>query len=202
MELLQSLHDSVYEQAQDWYTRLNTRLREQISRQYGTMPDKDDNIQVHRHTRTLPITYPFQTSTHLVSKIPYLPISLLSLPVSLSLLFITLSLSIRPPTTVQRGVGGCCQFSSWTLPTRPLCCLCPPSKIAWDTCASFWSTSPRAREEEEYKGDREIQRYLVSDANSVPYTEENIYRLDNVNHTQYRNTHKHTSTNISHIHTH
>eukprot|EP00063_Salmo_salar_P079538 XP_014054373.1 PREDICTED: LON peptidase N-terminal domain and RING finger protein 1-like isoform X2 [Salmo salar] len=45
LELLQSLHDSVYEQAQDWYTRLNTRLREQISRQYGTMPDKDDNIQ-------------------------------------------------------------------------------------------------------------------------------------------------------------
>ncbi|XP_029579664.1 LON peptidase N-terminal domain and RING finger protein 1 isoform X2 [Salmo trutta] len=45
LELLQSLHDSVYEQAQDWYSRLNTRLREQISRQYGTMPDKDDNIQ-------------------------------------------------------------------------------------------------------------------------------------------------------------
>ncbi|XP_023846184.1 LON peptidase N-terminal domain and RING finger protein 1 isoform X3 [Salvelinus sp. IW2-2015] len=45
LELLQSLHDSVYEQAQDWYTRLNTRLREQISRQYGTMPDKDNNIQ-------------------------------------------------------------------------------------------------------------------------------------------------------------
>ncbi|CAB1325026.1 unnamed protein product, partial [Coregonus sp. 'balchen'] len=44
-ELLQSLHDSVYEQAQDWYTRLTTRIREQISRQYGTMPDKDDNIQ-------------------------------------------------------------------------------------------------------------------------------------------------------------
>uniref|UniRef100_A0A8C7JCG7 LON peptidase N-terminal domain and ring finger 4 n=1 Tax=Oncorhynchus kisutch TaxID=8019 RepID=A0A8C7JCG7_ONCKI len=45
LELLQSLHDSVYEQAQDWYTLLNTQLREQISRQYGTMPDKDNNIQ-------------------------------------------------------------------------------------------------------------------------------------------------------------
>ncbi|XP_070960095.1 LON peptidase N-terminal domain and RING finger protein 1-like isoform X2 [Oncorhynchus clarkii lewisi] len=45
LELLQSLHDSVYEQAQDWYTLLNPQLREQISRQYGTMPDKDNNIQ-------------------------------------------------------------------------------------------------------------------------------------------------------------
>ncbi|XP_064829334.1 LON peptidase N-terminal domain and RING finger protein 1 isoform X1 [Oncorhynchus masou masou] len=70
---------------------------------------------------------------------------------------LTRTTTYRPPITVQLGVGGCCQFSSWTLPTRPLCCLCPPSKIAWDTCASFWSTSPRAREEEEYEGDRGIQ---------------------------------------------
>ncbi|XP_067104320.1 LON peptidase N-terminal domain and RING finger protein 1 [Osmerus mordax] len=45
LEQLQGLHDSVYQQAQDWYQRLNSRIREQISRQYGTMPDKEDNIQ-------------------------------------------------------------------------------------------------------------------------------------------------------------
>uniref|UniRef100_A0AAY5K042 LON peptidase N-terminal domain and ring finger 1 n=1 Tax=Esox lucius TaxID=8010 RepID=A0AAY5K042_ESOLU len=45
LEVLQCLHDSVYEQAQDWYTRLNTRIREQITRQYGPMPDKDSDIQ-------------------------------------------------------------------------------------------------------------------------------------------------------------
>uniref|UniRef100_A0A3B4XA23 Lon N-terminal domain-containing protein n=1 Tax=Seriola lalandi dorsalis TaxID=1841481 RepID=A0A3B4XA23_SERLL len=46
LELLQRLHDSVYQQAQDWYQRLGSRIREQINRQYGTMPDKDGNIQV------------------------------------------------------------------------------------------------------------------------------------------------------------
>uniref|UniRef100_A0A3B5APJ6 LON peptidase N-terminal domain and RING finger protein 1-like n=1 Tax=Stegastes partitus TaxID=144197 RepID=A0A3B5APJ6_9TELE len=45
LELLQRLHDSVYQQAQDWYQRLGSRIREQINRQYGTMPDKDENIQ-------------------------------------------------------------------------------------------------------------------------------------------------------------
>lgn len=46
LELLQRLHDSVYQQAQDWYQRLGSRIREQINRQYGTMPDKEENIQV------------------------------------------------------------------------------------------------------------------------------------------------------------
>lgn len=45
LELLQRLHDSVYQQAQDWYQRLGSRIREQINRQYGAMPDKEDNIQ-------------------------------------------------------------------------------------------------------------------------------------------------------------
>ncbi|XP_034037450.1 LON peptidase N-terminal domain and RING finger protein 1 [Thalassophryne amazonica] len=45
LELLQHLHDSVYQQAQDWYQHLNTRIREQITRQYGTIPEKEDNIQ-------------------------------------------------------------------------------------------------------------------------------------------------------------
>ncbi|KAK2849398.1 hypothetical protein Q5P01_009232 [Channa striata] len=44
-ELLQHLHDSVYQQAQDWYQRLGSHIREQINRQYGTMPDKEDDIQ-------------------------------------------------------------------------------------------------------------------------------------------------------------
>ncbi|XP_069026874.1 LON peptidase N-terminal domain and RING finger protein 1 [Embiotoca jacksoni] len=45
LELLQCLHDSVYQQAQDWYQRLGGRSREYINRQYGTMPDKEENIQ-------------------------------------------------------------------------------------------------------------------------------------------------------------
>uniref|UniRef100_A0A3Q1H1S7 LON peptidase N-terminal domain and ring finger 1 n=1 Tax=Anabas testudineus TaxID=64144 RepID=A0A3Q1H1S7_ANATE len=45
LEILQRLHDSVYQQAQDWYQRLGSRIREQINRQYGTMPDKEENIQ-------------------------------------------------------------------------------------------------------------------------------------------------------------
>uniref|UniRef100_A0A3B4BC97 Lon N-terminal domain-containing protein n=1 Tax=Periophthalmus magnuspinnatus TaxID=409849 RepID=A0A3B4BC97_9GOBI len=45
LELLRRLHDSVYQQAQDWYQRLGTRLRDQIDRQYGTMPEKEDDMQ-------------------------------------------------------------------------------------------------------------------------------------------------------------
>uniref|UniRef100_A0A8C7JGH3 LON peptidase N-terminal domain and ring finger 4 n=1 Tax=Oncorhynchus kisutch TaxID=8019 RepID=A0A8C7JGH3_ONCKI len=183
LELLQSLHDSVYEQAQDWYTLLNTQLREQISRQYGTMPDKDNNIQVQTHgpCRSLPDQH-----SSIIENPLYLPISLSPL----SLLFISLSLSIRPPTTVQRGVGGCCQFSSWILPTRRPSCPCPPSTTAWDTCAWFWSTSPRAREEEEMKG---YSFTGLSAAYPVPYRgEDQLYRLDHVKH--------HTPTNISLTH--
>ncbi|XP_041846136.1 LON peptidase N-terminal domain and RING finger protein 1 [Melanotaenia boesemani] len=45
LELLHHLHDSVYQQAQDWYHRLGSRIREQITRQYGSLPDKEENIQ-------------------------------------------------------------------------------------------------------------------------------------------------------------
>ncbi|XP_076018963.1 LON peptidase N-terminal domain and RING finger protein 1 [Genypterus blacodes] len=45
LELLQRLHDSVHQQAQDWYQRLGSRVREQINRQYGNMPDQEENIQ-------------------------------------------------------------------------------------------------------------------------------------------------------------
>uniref|UniRef100_A0A672N3P3 LON peptidase N-terminal domain and RING finger protein 1-like n=1 Tax=Sinocyclocheilus grahami TaxID=75366 RepID=A0A672N3P3_SINGR len=45
LELLQRLHDSVYQQAREWYHRLNSRIQEQITRQYGIMPEKEDDIQ-------------------------------------------------------------------------------------------------------------------------------------------------------------
>ncbi|XP_017275236.1 LON peptidase N-terminal domain and RING finger protein 1 [Kryptolebias marmoratus] len=45
LELLQRLHDSVYQQAQDWYQRLGGRIREQIDRQHGSMPEKEEDIQ-------------------------------------------------------------------------------------------------------------------------------------------------------------
>ncbi|XP_027864754.1 LON peptidase N-terminal domain and RING finger protein 1 [Xiphophorus couchianus] len=46
LELLQRLHDSVYQQAQDWYQRVGSRSREHINRQHGSMPDKEADIQV------------------------------------------------------------------------------------------------------------------------------------------------------------
>lgn len=46
LEDLQHLHDSVYQQAQEWYQRLMGRIREQIDKQHGSMPDKEENIQV------------------------------------------------------------------------------------------------------------------------------------------------------------
>lgn len=45
LEMLQRLHDSVYQQAHDWYQRLGSRLREKINGQYGAMPDKEEDIQ-------------------------------------------------------------------------------------------------------------------------------------------------------------
>ncbi|XP_029021132.1 LON peptidase N-terminal domain and RING finger protein 1 [Betta splendens] len=45
LESLQNLHDSVYQQAQDWYQRLIGRIREQVDRQHGSMPDREENIQ-------------------------------------------------------------------------------------------------------------------------------------------------------------
>ncbi|MCI4379919.1 hypothetical protein PGIGA_G00233940 [Pangasianodon gigas] len=45
LEMLQRLHDSVYQQAREWYQRLNSHIREQINHQYGAMPEREDNIQ-------------------------------------------------------------------------------------------------------------------------------------------------------------
>uniref|UniRef100_W5MUE9 LON peptidase N-terminal domain and ring finger 4 n=1 Tax=Lepisosteus oculatus TaxID=7918 RepID=W5MUE9_LEPOC len=45
LELVQRLHDSIYQQACDWYRRLNPRIRDQINKQYGHMPEREDNIQ-------------------------------------------------------------------------------------------------------------------------------------------------------------
>lgn len=56
LERLQHLHDSVYQQTQDWYQRLGSRTREQIDRQYGTLPEKEENIQVWAQTETFKTT--------------------------------------------------------------------------------------------------------------------------------------------------
>uniref|UniRef100_A0A3Q2Q1M7 LON peptidase N-terminal domain and ring finger 4 n=1 Tax=Fundulus heteroclitus TaxID=8078 RepID=A0A3Q2Q1M7_FUNHE len=45
LELLQHLHDSVYQQAHDWYQRVGSRSREHINRQHGSMPDKEADFQ-------------------------------------------------------------------------------------------------------------------------------------------------------------
>lgn len=45
LEVLNGLHDSVYQQAQDWYQRISRNVREQIERQYGTLPEKEEDIQ-------------------------------------------------------------------------------------------------------------------------------------------------------------
>uniref|UniRef100_A0A3Q2DBJ4 LON peptidase N-terminal domain and ring finger 4 n=1 Tax=Cyprinodon variegatus TaxID=28743 RepID=A0A3Q2DBJ4_CYPVA len=49
LELLQHLHDSVYQQAQDWYQRVGSRSRDHINRQHGSMPDKEADIQASPH---------------------------------------------------------------------------------------------------------------------------------------------------------
>ncbi|KAG9346779.1 hypothetical protein JZ751_007097 [Albula glossodonta] len=46
LEMLKRLHDSVYQQAREWYHHLSGRIQDQISRQYGPMPDREENIQV------------------------------------------------------------------------------------------------------------------------------------------------------------
>ncbi|KAJ8254715.1 hypothetical protein GJAV_G00196360 [Gymnothorax javanicus] len=45
LELLKGLHDNVYQQARDWFRKLNVRVQDQIGRQYGPMPEIEDNIQ-------------------------------------------------------------------------------------------------------------------------------------------------------------
>ncbi|XP_063046733.1 LON peptidase N-terminal domain and RING finger protein 1 isoform X2 [Engraulis encrasicolus] len=45
LEVLQRLHDGVYQQASDWYQQLGSHIQEQISRRFGAMPQKDENIQ-------------------------------------------------------------------------------------------------------------------------------------------------------------
>ncbi|XP_041079156.1 LON peptidase N-terminal domain and RING finger protein 1 isoform X1 [Polyodon spathula] len=45
LEVLKCLHDSVYQQAYDWFHRLTGRIQGQISMQHGLMPDKEEDIQ-------------------------------------------------------------------------------------------------------------------------------------------------------------
>ncbi|RXM96613.1 LON peptidase N-terminal domain and RING finger protein 3 [Acipenser ruthenus] len=45
LEVLKCLHDSVFQQAHDWFHRLTGRIQGQISMQHGLMPDKEEDIQ-------------------------------------------------------------------------------------------------------------------------------------------------------------
>ncbi|XP_031442899.1 LON peptidase N-terminal domain and RING finger protein 1 isoform X1 [Clupea harengus] len=45
LDNLQQLHDGVYQQAREWYQRLGRHIQDQISRRFGSMPEKEDNIQ-------------------------------------------------------------------------------------------------------------------------------------------------------------
>ncbi|CAL1614010.1 unnamed protein product [Knipowitschia caucasica] len=45
LELLQRMHDHTYTQAQNWCERLSPQLRAQVIRQYGELPQKEDDIQ-------------------------------------------------------------------------------------------------------------------------------------------------------------
>ena len=46
LDLLQGLHDDVYQEALKWYQGIGEHIRERINGQYGAMPEKEDNIQV------------------------------------------------------------------------------------------------------------------------------------------------------------
>ncbi|XP_023677078.2 LON peptidase N-terminal domain and RING finger protein 1 [Paramormyrops kingsleyae] len=45
LQVLQSLHDSVFQQTQDWYRGLGVPEQTQIRRQYGPMPEREHDIQ-------------------------------------------------------------------------------------------------------------------------------------------------------------
>lgn len=47
---LQSLHDTVYDQALVWVNSLKTEQKERIEGHFGPMPGKDTEIQVNTHT--------------------------------------------------------------------------------------------------------------------------------------------------------
>lgn len=116
LELLHHLHDSVYQQTQEWYQRLGSRIREHINKQYGTMPDKEEDIQVWNSN--------FSTSSICSALIRYVFVCC-----------IDLNLSSRPRPMVQLGAGGCCLSFSWTLHIKLTSCLWPHSRTAWDISA-------------------------------------------------------------------
>lgn len=49
---LQSLHDTVYDQALVWVNSLKAEQKERIEGHFGPMPGKDLELQVHIHTHT------------------------------------------------------------------------------------------------------------------------------------------------------
>lgn len=103
LEILHHLHDSVYQQTQEWYQRLGSRTREQINKQYGTMPDKEEDIQV---CSTKFSTCLMSVQTHRL---------LYFCMIGLYFCCNNLCLSSRPQPMVQPGAGGCCLSFSWTL---------------------------------------------------------------------------------------
>lgn len=46
---LQSLHDTVYDQALVWVNSLKAEQKERIEGHFGPMPRKDSVLQVHTH---------------------------------------------------------------------------------------------------------------------------------------------------------
>lgn len=51
VELLK-LHDSVYDQADSWFTSLKDNMKSQILSHFGHFPSKDPDPQVSKHTLT------------------------------------------------------------------------------------------------------------------------------------------------------
>lgn len=129
LELLHHLHDSVYQQTQEWYQRLGSRIREQINKQYGAMPDKEEDIQVwNRNFSTCLICCCVSAWLRYVF-----------------ICCINLNLSSRPHPMVQLGAGGCCLSFSWTLHIKLTSCLWPHSRTAWDISASSLNIFRRDR---------------------------------------------------------
>lgn len=46
---LRKLHDSVYEQANSWFTSLKDNMKSQILSHFGNLPSKDPDPQVSRY---------------------------------------------------------------------------------------------------------------------------------------------------------
>lgn len=86
---LQSLHDTVYDQALVWVNSLKAEQKERIEGHFGPMPGKDSVLQVGTGTTDQLLQGAFLS--HPLTLCPPLP-------------------PLRPVPTVRRGVGGCSPF--------------------------------------------------------------------------------------------